>query len=78
MQPESLTVGSKDLSVHLKEGKLSVEASHSEKNWGAEVKAWYDAKELLNKAIDAIEEKIPGDQKIVAATFKGVLAGIEF
>lgn len=67
-----------DFDVHLKEGKLVVKGSFNAEDGGASVEAWYDAKKLIEKAVDALEEKIPGDQKALAATFKAIIAGIEF
>lgn len=42
------------------------------------IKGKFSALPFINKGIDFIEKKIPGDQSVLAASLKGLVASIKF
>jgi hypothetical protein len=77
MEPSKELKGA-EVSFHLNEGKISIGVEHVGKDGGAKLEAYYEAKSFINKLVDSVEEKIPGDQKAIAAAFKAMIAGLEF
>jgi hypothetical protein len=71
---------SKELEFDLdfKGGKAIVKISHEGAHGFAKLEAGADALPVLNKAIDKIEELVPGDQKQYAALLKVALSNLEF
>lgn len=60
-------------------GKLAVlKVSHHGTQGYVNLEAGANAKPLLDKAVDAIEALIPGDQKELAQKLKEVLSKVEF
>ena len=66
-----------EIDFDLKGGKVIVKVEHVGKHGYAKLEAGADAKPFLEKAIDKVEELIPGDQKAIAQALKLALSKVE-
>lgn len=66
-----------EVDVEFKDGKAVLKLEHEGSDAGASVEVYVKAKKLLLKAIDKIEEVIPGDQKPQAAALKLIIEKLD-
>lgn len=67
-----------EFDIDFKGGYAVLKVKHTGSDGYIALEAGANAKPLLEKAVDAIEELIPGDQKELAQKLKEVLAKVEF
>lgn len=77
MDVEKKELKGADVDFDIKGGQVIVKVEHVGSQGYAKLEAGVDALPFLNKAIDKIEELIPGDQKAIAQSLKLILSKVE-